>query len=79
MPLTRPPARDPVLTALQHNLRLLGYRVIVNGRLDDLTERAIASFAKRRKLRVDKGKPEEALAMVCTALKDKCVKVAATH
>jgi hypothetical protein len=71
------PARDPVLTAMQQNLRLLGYRVMVSGRLDELTEKAIASFAKRRKVRVDMTKPEEALAMVCTALKDKCVKAVA--
>ncbi len=68
------PEQDPVLTAIQNNLRKLGYRVTVTGHMDELTQRAMTSFAKQRKVKVNVANPREVLATLCTALKGRCVK-----
>jgi hypothetical protein len=45
------PDTDPIVVDIQVNLKRLGYKVAVTGRMDDATRQAVVAYAKKRKLK----------------------------
>ena len=65
------PHAQPLIADLQSNLKRLGYLVNVTGQMDNATQRAVAAYARKRKL--DKTEHRLLLASLCKDLHGACV------
>jgi heme/copper-type cytochrome/quinol oxidase subunit 2 len=67
------PDTDSSVVNIQVNLKRLGYKVAVTGRMDDATRQAVVAYAKKRKLKTTE--PQAVLTSMCNHMPSSCTRV----
>lgn len=64
---------EAVIFDIQNNLKRLGYKLPVTGRMDEATRQAVVAYAKKRKLKTTD--PQTVLMLLCKDLRGACANV----